>query len=188
MNGVLDIERMQNSNPEGEKKKTTHTYRHSELRRCYRPKRSFGQGNIFTPVCHSVHRGGGSGKENPPARAWRTPPVWRPPPGHGELPQYGETPPDQTPPPLPPGMENPPRPDTTTPPPRHGEPPWTRHPPHGEPTPHPPAMETPPGKQTPSYGLRSAGTHPTGMHSCWVSFNFDIFDDINCKIYKWPSR
>ena len=23
----------------------------------YRPKRSFGQGNIFTPVCHSVHRG-----------------------------------------------------------------------------------------------------------------------------------
>ena len=25
----------------------------------YRPKRSFGQGNIFTPVCHSVHRGGG---------------------------------------------------------------------------------------------------------------------------------
>ena len=27
---------------------------------CYRPKRSFGQGNIFTSVCHSVH-GGGSG-------------------------------------------------------------------------------------------------------------------------------
>ena len=27
----------------------------------YRPKRSFGQGNSFTPVCHSVHRGGGSG-------------------------------------------------------------------------------------------------------------------------------
>ena len=23
-------------------------------------KRSLGQGNIFTPVCHSVHRGGGS--------------------------------------------------------------------------------------------------------------------------------
>ena len=31
------------------------------LVRCYyRPKRSFGQGNIFTPVCHSVHRGWGS--------------------------------------------------------------------------------------------------------------------------------
>ena len=25
----------------------------------YRPKRSFGQGNIFTSVCHSVHRGWG---------------------------------------------------------------------------------------------------------------------------------
>ena len=24
----------------------------------YRPRRSCGQGNIFTPVCHSVHRGG----------------------------------------------------------------------------------------------------------------------------------
>ena len=23
-------------------------------------KRSLGQGNIFTPVCHSVHRGGGA--------------------------------------------------------------------------------------------------------------------------------
>ena len=26
----------------------------------YRPKRSFGQGNIFRSVCHSVHRGGGA--------------------------------------------------------------------------------------------------------------------------------
>ena len=26
---------------------------------CYRPQRSCGQGNIFTPVCHSVHGGGG---------------------------------------------------------------------------------------------------------------------------------
>ena len=25
----------------------------------------------------------------------------------------------------------------------------------------------PPGKQTPAYGLRAAGTHPTGMHSCF---------------------
>ena len=25
---------------------------------CYRPQTKFGQGNIFTPVCHSVHRGG----------------------------------------------------------------------------------------------------------------------------------
>ena len=27
-------------------------------RTCYRPQRSCGQGNIFTPLCHSVDRGG----------------------------------------------------------------------------------------------------------------------------------
>ena len=26
------------------------------------------------------------------------------------------------------------------------------------------------GNQTPEYGQRSAGTHPTGMHSCWHFF------------------
>ena len=31
----------------------------------------------------------------------------------------------------------------------------------------PPRQADPPGKQTPEYGLRAAGTHPTGMHSCW---------------------
>ena len=30
----------------------------------------------------------------------------------------------------------------------------------------PQTRQTPPGKQTPAYGLRAAGTHPTGMHSC----------------------
>ena len=30
--------------------------------------------------------------------------------------------------------------------------------------------QTPPGKQTPAYGLRAAGTHPTGMHSCYPIF------------------
>ena len=35
-------------------------------------KRSLGQGNIFTPVCHSVHRGGmcGCGGEAGGGRAW----------------------------------------------------------------------------------------------------------------------
>ena len=33
--------------------------------------------------------------------------------------------------------------------------------------PSPPAGRPPPsGKQTPAYGQRAAGTHPTGMHSC----------------------
>ena len=32
---------------------------------------------------------------------------------------------------------------------------------------HPPGAD-PPGEQTPRDGLRAAGTHPTGMHSCRV--------------------
>ena len=68
----------------------------------YRSQRSCGQGNIFTPVCHSVHRGG--------------------------LPQcmLGYTPPEQTPPQTrPPGSRHPPGsrpPWADTPPPR------SRHP------------------------------------------------------------
>ena len=31
---------------------------------------------------------------------------------------------------------------------------------------YPPGADTPPRKQTPAYGQRAAGTHPTGMHSC----------------------
>ena len=112
----------------------------------YRPKRSFGQGNIFTPVCHSVHSGG-SGKENPP-QAWRTP-------HHGEPPTM-ESPPRTRPPPsmeTPPGMEkpsameNPPRPDPPGPDttPLAWRTPRTRPPMitprHGE---HPRAWRTPP--------------------------------------------
>ena len=83
----------------------------------YRPKRSLGQGNIFTPVCHSVHRGGrGSPSLGGSPCQTPTPPAWR-------------TPPDQTPPPPgadPPSMENPPPPEQTPPhqtPPPDGEPP-----------------------------------------------------------------
>ena len=36
--------------------------------------------------------------------------------------------------------------------------PRSRHPPH--------TQEQTPRKQTPVYGQRAAGTHPTGMHSC----------------------
>ena len=94
----------------------------------YRPKRSFGQGNIFTPVCHSVHSGGGVPDQVHPPR-----------PGT----------------PLPPGTRY------TPPPPGPGSPPWDQvHP-------SPPGPGTPPPRlQTPEYGQRSAGTHPTGMHSC----------------------
>ena len=118
----------------------------------YRPQRSCGQGNIFTPVCHSVHRGGGSASmhagiptpwdQTPPSPQSRCPPS-RHPPG-------ADTPPGP----------DPPRPGTT----------WSRHPldqtpPLGAETP-PPRADTP-WKQTPAYSLRATSTHPTGMHSCW---------------------
>ena len=47
-----------------------------------------------------------------------------------------------------------------TPPPQQGEPPPGRE--------NPPRQGDPPWKQTPAYGLRAAGTHPTGMHSCYI--------------------
>ena len=53
-------------------------------------------------------------------------------------------------------------------PPRTSPPP-EQTPPPGPGTPrsrHPPGPGTPPWKQTAAYGLRAAGTHPTGMHSC----------------------
>ena len=44
---------------------------HPHLVHCYRPQR---QGNVFTPVCHSVHREGGSASV------------------HAEIPPPGQTP------------------------------------------------------------------------------------------------
>ena len=105
----------------------------------YWPQQSCGQGNIFTPVCHSVHRGGFC-----LSACWDT------------TTPLGPDPPEQTPPPradLPgtrPPQADPPGADT----------PWTRYAPDQTPI--------PPGKQTPAYGLRAAGTHPTGMHSCTI--------------------
>ena len=62
---------------------------------------------------------------------------------------WDATPPDQADPPPGPGRS----PQTRQTPPDQADPPRTR--------------QTPPGKQTPAYGLRVAGTHPTGMHSCY---------------------
>ena len=63
---------------------------------------------------------------------------------------------------------------------REQRPPWEQIPPDQADTPPPDQADTPqqtrqtppdqaapPGKQTPVYGLRAAGTHPTGMHSCF---------------------
>ena len=59
----------------------------------YRPQRSCGQGDIFRPVCHSVHRGGllpgGSPVGRTPPPAGRTPP----PAGRTPLPGSRHPPP-----------------------------------------------------------------------------------------------
>ena len=74
-----------------------------------RPKRSFGQGNIFTPVCHSFCSRGGLTRHAP-----------NPP---DQTPSPDQTPPDQTPPwtrhpqTRPPPDQTPHGPDTPSPPP-----------------------------------------------------------------------
>ena len=88
-------------------------------------------------VIHSVHRGGGGLPQCM---------LGYPPPRSDPL-GPGRHPPDQADPPRP---GSPPHLDQT--------PPWTRQTPPGSDTPR---------KQTPAYGLRAAGTHPTGMHSCF---------------------
>ena len=60
-----------------------------------------------------------------------------------------------------------------------------RHPPGPGRHPRPPQDQAgPPGKQTPAYGLRAAGTHPTGMHSCYYllfrAFKSILAWKINC--------
>ena len=135
----------------------------------YRPQRSCGQGNIFTPVCHSVH--GGClpqcmlGYHTPRAD---TPLSWHPPgadpPGADTL--WEQTPPRaETPPPRadPPRSRHPPRADTPQsrhpleqkPPradtpgeqtlPREQTAPWSRHTPPST----PPQEQTPPGNRHP---------------------------------------
>ena len=75
----------------------------------YRPQRSCGQGNIFTPVCHSVHTGGSASVH----AGIPTPP--------------GTNPPGSRHPPR----SRPPQEQTHTPPPRE-QTPWSRHPPPWE--------------------------------------------------------
>ena len=109
-------------------------------------KRSLGQGNIFTPVCHSVHRGGVPDQ---------VPPIPGTPPQTRYTPQTRNTPRDQVHPPGP----------GTPPPLGPGTPPsWTRytpldqvHPPRTRYTP-PRTRYTPQGPGTPLW----PGTPPLG--------------------------
>ena len=56
---------------------------------CYRPQQSYGQGNIFTPVCHSVYRG-----DLPQCMlGYHPPPLDQSdPPGQGRPPRPGRPP------------------------------------------------------------------------------------------------
>ena len=106
----------------------------------YRPKRSFGQGNIFTSVCDSVHGGGGTWQVHPPGRYT---------PREGTPPQAG-TPPGQVPP-------------------REGTPPGQVHTPFGRYTPragtHPLGRYAPLGRYTPQTGTSTGQVHPPDRYT-----------------------
>ena len=86
------------------------------------------------------------------------------PPG-GRHPPRGRPPKKQTPQ----EADTPPKKQTPHPRSRHPPPPRSRHPPpsRSRHPPHPPRGRPPPQKQAPTYGQWAAGTHPTGMHSCY---------------------
>ena len=100
------------------------------------------QGNVFTGVCDSVNTGGVC-----LSACWDTPPL------QSRHPRWEQTPPEWTPPQSrhSPGSRGPPPPGADT----------------ALGAEAPPGADTPPRMQTPTYGLRVAGTHPTGMHSCF---------------------
>ena len=94
-------------------------------------RRSLGQGNVFTPVCHSVHRGVGLPNPlpdtDPPRQTpwmqtslgWTDPPIQispdADPPGWADPPGVGQTPPMQTLPDADPrGLADPPFPILST--------------------------------------------------------------------------
>ena len=111
-------------------------------------------------VSASVH----AGMPYPPPGPGIPPPGTRqkPPPGQGRTPpQTRQTPSGPGRHPPPPGTRQTPCRNKAEPPLDQAYPPGTRQ---TKPPPPPP-----PGKQAPAYGLRAAGTHPTGMHSCLIN-------------------
>ena len=85
INRRLRVQNITQNNIVEQRASVTHVT--AKVRPSYRPQRSCGQGNIFTPVCHSVHRG----RENPPSPGGRTPLAGRPPLA-GRTPPRKETP------------------------------------------------------------------------------------------------
>ena len=107
-------------------------------------KRSLGQGNIFTPVCHSV-QGGSTWPATPPP--------------HGTRQVHHPSGPGMFPPPRP-GRYTPPWPGRYNPQTRQVQP--------------PPQDQAHPLKQIPAYHKDVGATHPTGMFSCsWSKYVCD---------------
>ena len=131
----------------------------------YRPQRSCGQANIFTPVCHSVHRGGSAS-----VHAGIPPP---PPPGPGRPPL------DQADTPHPPGPGRPPWTRQTPPWTRQTRPPQTRHPPW---TRHPPPPDQAPPPEADSSIRSTSGRYA----SYWNAFLFLFFS--NSSIFPKYSK
>ena len=108
-----------------------------------------------------------AGLPPPHPRTREVPPVTKPPLGT-DPPDQGGIPPGPDPP-RPgrnPPMTRPPQDQTPHPPPRTREEPPQDQPPRPGRTPPPGTRPPSPVQQTPEYGQRSAGTHPTGVHSC----------------------
>ena len=114
----------------------------------YRPQRSCGQGNIFTPVCHSFCSPGGGGWGSASVHAGIPPPPPRPDTTPRTRHQHHH-PPHQT---------------------RHHHPPGSRHPPG--PDTHPREQTpTPPGADTPLREADSSIRSTSGRYaSYWNAF------------------
>ena len=127
-------------------------------------KRSLGHGDIFAPVCHSVHREGEVPGQVPPGRytplagtplcqvhPQQVHPLWA-----GTPPLAGTPPTRYTP--------------LARYIPQAGTPPWAGTPPSQV---HPKAgtpgqVHTPGAVHAGRYGQQADGTNPTGMHSCFT--------------------
>ena len=147
----------------------------------YRLQRSCGQGNIFAPVCHSVHRGlyASVNAGMPPPRS-RHPPEQTPPQGRHPLgadPPQKQTPQEQIPPQKQ-TSPNPPRADT----PPKADPPKTDTP--QEQT--PPTKADPPQEQTPPPRKADSGIWSmSGRYApYWNAFLFNKIFDKNCMKMK----
>ena len=148
----------------------------------YRPQRSCAQGNIFTLVCHSVHRGG-----LPQCMLGYQPP-WADTLLRSRHPSQSRTPREQTPPlggppprPHPPLGADTPGADPPWTTPRSRTPPGSRHSPNHTtpPGPDPPSLEQNPPREA-DYGIRStSGRYASNWNAFLLTFVLNL--QLHCK-------